>query len=75
MLGNAPEWVTDCWRGNYKNTPNNGAAYTNADCKQRAIRGGSWAHWPDFVRSASREKDEPSDREVKYGFRIVRELN
>ena len=74
MLGNAPEWVTDCWRGNYKNAPTDGAAFTNSDCKKRTIRGGSWAHWPDLVRSATREHDEPYDREIKYGFRVVREL-
>lgn len=57
MLGNVLEWVQDCWHGNYKDAPTDGAAWREqqgGDCNGRVFRGGSWLDGPEDVRSAYR---------------------
>ena len=66
MLGNAWEWVEDCWRDNYK-----------SECKNpqlRTRRGGSWDNYPLNIRSAYRNYGDKVDRSYLYGFRIAHDL-
>ena len=42
MLGNAWEWVEDCYHDSYRGAPSDGSARTGpSDCR-RVLRGGSW---------------------------------
>jgi len=75
MLGNALEWVTDCYRATYKDAPADGSAFVNSDCGKPVLRGGTRANWPSFNRGAHRDSDEPSDRALGYGFRLARALD
>ena len=47
MHGNAPEWVQDCFENTaYDDAPVDGSVHTPRDCRNRAVRGGSWADHP-----------------------------
>ena len=43
ILGNALEWLDDCWHGGYRNAPNDGSSWnTGLECDKRVVRGSSW---------------------------------
>jgi formylglycine-generating enzyme required for sulfatase activity len=71
MHGNVWEWTQDCWNDSYNAAPNNGKVWTNGDCSQRVLRGGSWLSRPDALRSAYRFKNSTSVRNNDLGFRLV----
>ena len=76
MLGNAQEWVEDCWHENYRDGPRDGAAWIDrGDCERRVIRGGSWydTHWG--LSSHSRWSRLRTNRSNFMGFRVARELS
>lgn len=77
MLGNAAEWVADCWRSSYAGTPPpDGAPRGNgAPCGLRVLRGGSWASPPDDLRSAFRESNYANIRSHAIGFRVARTID
>ncbi|MBK9649367.1 MAG: SUMF1/EgtB/PvdO family nonheme iron enzyme [Deltaproteobacteria bacterium] len=37
----------------------------------RVLRGGSWNDWPEYARSAYRDRDEPSLTYTDVGFRLL----
>jgi formylglycine-generating enzyme required for sulfatase activity len=74
-LGNAFEWVQDCWRDDYSGAPTDGSAVTEEGCREREARGGSWFTTPAFVRPAYRNRFEPGFRSNSLGFRLVREIS
>jgi formylglycine-generating enzyme required for sulfatase activity len=43
MLGNAQEWVEDCWVNSYRDAPIDGSAAKTPDCPYRVVRGGTWS--------------------------------
>jgi formylglycine-generating enzyme required for sulfatase activity len=72
--GNVAEWVEDCWNDTYRNAPKDGTAWTQGQCRQRVLRGGSFASRANAIRSAARFR---YDRDVRYyanGFRVARDL-
>ena len=73
MVGNAAEWVEDCWRDSYSGAPKNGSAWDKEDCRERVLRGGSFNNDTRFVRSAARFKYDYNVRYYTNGFRVVRE--
>ena len=75
LLGNAAEWVEDCWHNDYRDAPTDGSAWTSGACEFRVIRGGSWVDQPRNVRSAQRDRDTATMRSVFLGFRIARDIN
>ncbi len=75
MAGNVMEWTEDCWHDSYIRAPSNGAAWVNPGCKQRVVRGGSWASTPAIARSAFRMAMSEEASDVRVGFRIVRALS
>jgi formylglycine-generating enzyme required for sulfatase activity len=82
--GNVLEWTEDCWQGNYQGAPAgyqgapaDGSAWTTGgNCVGRVLRGGSWNHSPEAVRSAYRIWFLPGSRVTgTYGFRVARPIN
>lgn len=73
MLGNVWEWTEDCWHKNYNKDPENPTAWLRVDCSRRVIRGGSWLSGPANLRSAYRDRFDPSVRNFDLGFRLVQD--
>ncbi len=72
MIGNAWEWVQDCWNDTLAGMPDSGAARLSGDCSRRVGRGGSWFDNPGVARSANRDGDDPGSRYASIGFRVAR---
>jgi len=70
MHGNVSEWCWD-WYGDYPSE-----AQTNprgaASGSTRVFRGGSWYDYTRYLRSAYRSYDNPSRKDTRIGFRLVR---
>jgi formylglycine-generating enzyme required for sulfatase activity len=76
MLGNAWQWMQDCYNPTYKDAPADGSASTAGDCESRVLRGGSWASNPRHLRSAARIGNNPDVRgNSRVGFRVARTLD
>ena len=74
MLGNAAEWVADCWTASYNGAPSDGSAWTRDRCGERVLRGGAFNQDSDYVHAAARFKYDAGVRYYANGFRVVREL-
>ena len=74
MLGNAWEWVQDCFNWTYDGAPVNGDAWEEGDCSARVMRGASWASTPTYLRSAHRAGERATFRSDYTGFRVARTL-
>lgn len=78
MLGNAWQWVDDCWNESYVGAPNDGGPWIGGDCSKRVLRGGSWSNPPVFVRSAARSRADAAGADFDYSifaaFRVARTL-
>jgi formylglycine-generating enzyme required for sulfatase activity len=74
MLGNAQEWVEDCWHENYSAGPLTQAARVDGDCAVGVMRGQGWTGSAAVIRSAFRLKMDRADRRFTFGFRVAREL-
>lgn len=75
MMGNAWEWVEDCWHPNYEGAPKNGAPWlmdAAGTCDNRVARGGSWRSGPKALRSATRHYFPKDHDRVTLGFRVAR---
>ena len=72
MGGNLSEWVADCWHASYRRAPADGLAWYNPGCRQRVIRGGSWANSPQQTRAAWRLSQDSDVTSARIGFRLVR---
>jgi len=74
MHGNVCEWCQDYYKNDYyKNSPLADPANLEAST-YRVLRGGSSVSHVKYCRSAIRSYDDQSDRNDRYGFRIVCEL-
>ena len=74
MLGNAFEWVQDCWHPSYQGAPADGSAWMSGDCAEHGLRGGSWFTSPGQVSAMARNRFEENYRSDSVGFRLVREV-
>lgn len=68
MLGNAWEWLQECWREDYTPAGNG----PGARCSRHMLRGGAWVDSPALVRYDFRFFIDPDDRDYYSGFRVVR---
>jgi formylglycine-generating enzyme required for sulfatase activity len=75
MHGNLWEWVQDCWKDNYVDSPIDGSVWTTQECRLRVLRGGSWNFYPEHLRSAARLKARQDIRFNFFGFRVARKLD
>ena len=75
MIGNAREWVQDCYTATYTGRPLDGRAWEWAGgCELRGVRGGSWASRPSAARAAARGGELQNLRQSDLGFRVARDL-
>ncbi len=72
--GNVWEWVEDCWKGNYREALTDASARLNRHCAKHVLRGGSWFHRPENLRSAYRSMIGIEFRSSYTGFRVARTL-
>ena len=74
LLGNANEWVVDCWNDDHRGAPDNqDPGLLGADCGQRVMKGQGWTEIAASVRPAFRLKMVATDRRFTFGFRVVRD--
>ncbi|HEX4150968.1 MAG TPA: SUMF1/EgtB/PvdO family nonheme iron enzyme [Steroidobacteraceae bacterium] len=74
MLGNVLQWTEDCWHPNYAGAPVDGSAWSDGDCSQHELRGGSWFSAPSYVRADYRDHFPAGYRTSSAGIRLVRDL-
>ena len=74
VLGNAWEWVEDCWNKSYDGAPRDGSVWLAGNCGARVLRGGSWFNFPQFLRAANRVTEGSGYRNTLLGFRVARTL-
>lgn len=74
MLGNAWEWVQDCFNWSYAGAPATGHAWEEGDCSARVMRGASWASTSNYLRAAHRAGERVTFRSDYTGFRVARTL-
>ena len=74
MLGNAWEWVEDCWNEGYAGAPDVAKPRLSGSCTERVFRGGAWNSNPATVRAAYRDRDSREERHDNVGFRVARSL-
>jgi formylglycine-generating enzyme required for sulfatase activity len=74
MHGNVDEWCSDWYGGDYyaKSPDENPKGPANG--RDRVIRGGCWRYGADYLRSASRSRNTPRNRNARNGFRCVRDV-
>ena len=77
MLGNAWEWVRDCYAENLQSVPADGTTWEGQEgerCARRGVRGGGWLGDPVRVRSALRDRIAPDGAYDFLSFRLARDL-
>ena len=67
--GNVWEWTCSAWRDEYKGQEQQCASMN--EFGSRAVRGGSWAYDPKYIRSSVRGEFDASIRYSGFGFRIM----
>jgi formylglycine-generating enzyme required for sulfatase activity len=74
-IGNAWEWVEDCWNDSYSGAPDNGSPWLKGNCSIRVARGGSWGSIALNNRSATRSSRFNADmRAYHLSFRVARRI-
>lgn len=74
MMGNASEYVADCWTTNLADLPDDGSPLNLAGplCERGVVRGSNWRSNLAEARFAKRGLAPPSD---SIGFRVARTLS
>lgn len=72
MLGNAAEWVQDCWHDSYEGADSSQIVRPGGDCSRESARGGAWNTMPWGVSSAARHALSSGGRYQNVGFRVAR---
>jgi formylglycine-generating enzyme required for sulfatase activity len=75
VLGNVLEWVEDCYRPTFADTPSDGSPLRSSDCPFGVRRGGSWISDPARLRLSDRSRFAFDDRDNDLGFRVARTLS
>jgi formylglycine-generating enzyme required for sulfatase activity len=74
IIGNAREWVMDCYTASYLGRPEDARAWVwQGGCERRVVRGGSWASRPRDARAPARDAELERHRQSDLGFRVVRD--
>jgi len=75
VIGNAREWVADCYVNNFVNAPADGSAVTDGDCGKRVVRGGAWTSSPVDMRTANRSRIDSGVSASYMGVRMAAETD
>jgi len=74
IIGNAREWVMDCYTASYAGRPQDARAWTwQGGCELKGVRGGSFASRPRDARAPARSAAPASLRQSDLGFRVARD--
>jgi formylglycine-generating enzyme required for sulfatase activity len=74
IIGNAREWVMDCYTTSYLGRPEDSRAWVwQGGCEQKSVRGGSWASRPRDARAPARGAEPTAHRQSDLGFRVARD--
>ena len=74
IIGNAREWVMDCFTASYAGRPRDARAWIwQGGCELKGVRGGSWASRPRDARAPARSAELVSHRQSDLGFRVARD--
>ena len=74
IIGNAREWVMDCYTASYEGRPEDARAWTwQGGCELKSVRGGSWASRPRDARAGAHGAEPTAHRQSDLGFRVVRD--
>ena len=74
MLGNAQEWIADCWNSTLESAPIDGSVWKQGDCTRGVVRGASWYNNASVFRVSNRYSNTSVNRTYISGFRVVRSL-
>jgi hypothetical protein len=74
LTGGVAQWVADCWHPTYQGAPTDGSAWSEPNCRDFVLRGGSWRNDASYARSASRAHYDSGVRYPAHGFRVARSL-
>ena len=76
LIGNAREWLQDCYTTSYVGRPADARAWEWAGgCEERGVRGGSYATPPERSRAAARGGERQATRQQDLGFRVARDVD
>jgi formylglycine-generating enzyme required for sulfatase activity len=75
LMGNAAEWVADCYGAGFAGAATDGSAVDSPRCAMRVYRGGGYKDAASALRSANRRRAAPGARDASIGFRVAREVN
>jgi formylglycine-generating enzyme required for sulfatase activity len=74
IIGNAREWVMDCFTASYAGRPPDARAWTwQGGCELKGVRGGSFVSRPRDARAPARGSEPTSHRQSDLGFRVARD--
>jgi formylglycine-generating enzyme required for sulfatase activity len=74
MLGNAGEWVADCYNKSIGGAPADGTAWQTGDCSRHVNMGGNWHD--EWLSLASQRAGLGATQRVNdVGFRVARSLD
>jgi formylglycine-generating enzyme required for sulfatase activity len=74
IIGNAREWVMDCFTASYLGRPEDLRAWIwQGGCERKSVRGGSWASRPRDARAPARFAEPTGTRQSDLGFRVARD--
>ncbi len=73
-VGNAFEWVADCWNPTHEGAPSDGSTRVDGNCKIRVMRGGSFYYFKKVARASYRAKNPAAVKSYWLGFRVARDL-
>jgi formylglycine-generating enzyme required for sulfatase activity len=74
IIGNAREWVMDCFTASYAGRPTDARAWTwQGGCELKGVRGGSFASRPRAARAPARGAELAGHRQSDLGFRVARD--
>ncbi|MDX2221739.1 MAG: formylglycine-generating enzyme family protein [Rhodospirillaceae bacterium] len=75
VLGNAWEWIDDCWHETHAGRPTDASIWRGGTCDRlRMNKGASWSHYPWGMRSAVRNRAGIDAGYNTTGIRLVREV-
>lgn len=74
MSGNVMEWVDDCWFNHHDVSNTTGKSRRGGVCTKRVQKGSNYQFSQLSLRPAARWSDEPNDRTIYVGFRVMRVL-